>query len=133
MLMVAVHFEGNCDEAISFYKEVLGAEVKEIAYFKDRPANSGMEDNLPPNFVMHSEVKISEVIFSMTDGGEKRPSGENFSFMIIKERTEEVTSLYNKLLENGKEIVPLAPAFWAEMYGMVEDKFGVTWQVMTNK
>jgi len=133
MLIPTIHFNGNCNEAITFYKEVLGLEVEEIAYFKDAPADSGMEETLPPDFVMHSQVKVFDTVISMTDGGEKRPNGDNFTFMILKETKEEVATLYNKLLEGGKEIVPLAPAFWASMYGMVEDKFGVTWQIMTKE
>jgi len=133
MLLPAIHFEGNCNEAISLYKEVLGAEVQAIAYFKDRPADSGMEETLPDDFVMHSEVKISDVVLSMTDGGEKRPTGDNFSFIIIKENKEEVTDIYNGLLEGGKEIIALAPVFWASTYGLVEDKFGISWQVMTRE
>lgn len=58
MLLTTISFQGNCDEAITFYKGALGAEVKEIAYFRDAPADSGMDESLPPNFVMHSEVII---------------------------------------------------------------------------
>ena len=134
MVSTAIHFNGNCDEAISFYKKVFGAEVKDIAYFKDAPANSGMEEgSLPDNFVMHSEVLVFGTVINMTDGGEKKPSGENFSFMIIKESDDEVSALYNKLLDGGNVIVPLEPSFWASSYVMIEDKFGVTWQIMTDK
>lgn len=132
MLTTVVHFSGNCNEAISFYKEVFGAEVKNIAYFKDAPENSGMEESsLPPDFVMHSEILISGSTINMTDGAEKRPTGDNFSFLITKETADEVTTLYNKLSEGGKVIEALAPVFWASMYGMVEDRFGVVWQIMT--
>ena len=133
MIIPVIHFDGNCDEAISFYKEVLGAEVKEIAYFKDAPDTSWVEEPLPPNFVMHSEILVLGTVLNMTDGGEKKPSGENFSFMITKETDDEVTVLYNKLLDGGKVIEPLGATFYASMYGMVEDKFGVAWQVITSK
>ena len=132
MLQTMIHFPGNCNEAISFYKEVLGAEVKVINYFKDAPADSGME-GLADDFVMHSEVKILDSILVMTDGAEKRPNGDNFCFMIIKETENEVSELFNKLAEGGNIIVPLGPQFWAPTYGMVEDKYGVTWQIMTTE
>ena len=130
MLTTAIHFPGNCDEAISLYKDILGAEVKSIYYFKDAPADHGMEE-LPPNYVMHSEVEILGQIFNLTDGGESHFTDDNFSFMIVKETADEVAKLYHDLSEGGKIIVELAPAFWASMYGMVMDRFGVCWQMMT--
>jgi len=57
MITPCIHFKGNCDEAISFYKEALAAEVSEVHYSKDAPPGSGL-DELPPNFVMHSVVVI---------------------------------------------------------------------------
>jgi len=133
MLSTVIHFNGNCNEAIDFYKEVLGAVVKDIAYFKDAPDTSWTEESLPPEFIMHSEVVIYGSTLVMTDGSETSPNGNNFSFMIVKNTVEEVTELYNKLLESGKVIEPLAPTFWASIYGMVEDRFGITWQVMTGE
>jgi len=67
----------------------------------------------------------------MTDGVETKPTGDNFTFFITADTVGEVTALYSKLLEGGKEIEPLAPVFWASMYGIVEDRFGINWQVMT--
>ena len=132
MLFTTVHFSGNCNEAISFYKEVLGAEVKEIAYFKDAPEDSGLEaGSLPPDFVMHSFISIEGALLSMTDGSETPPSGTNYSFLITKDTADEVSALFGKLSEGGKVIEALAPVFWASMYGMVEDRFGLTWQIMT--
>ena len=133
MFLTTIHFPGNCDEAISFYKKVLGAEVKDIAYFKDAPKDSGMESlSLPPDFVMHSLISIHGSLVSMTDGVETKPTGDNFTFFITEDTVDEVTAIYNKLLEGGKEIEALAPAFWASMYGIVEDRFGINWQVMTS-
>ena len=130
MLTTMIHFAGNCDEAISFYKDVLGAKIKNIHYFKDAPADHGMEE-LPPHFVMHSEILIEDAIVNMSDGAQSSFSGDNFSFMITKETEECVSDLYHKLSEGGKIVVELAPAFWASMYGMVVDRFGICWQIMT--
>ena len=130
MLTTVIHFAGNCDEAISFYKEALKAEVKDINYFKDAPENHGMEA-LPPNFVMHSDILISGSMIHMSDGAKGKFSDDHFSFMITKDTTDDVSELYHKLSEGGKIIQELAPTFWASMYGMVVDRFGICWQVMT--
>jgi len=134
MLLTTIHFPGNCDDAISFYKETLGAEVKDIAYSKDAPKDSNMESSsLSPNSVMHSVISIHGSLVSMTDGAETKPTGDNFTFLITEDTVDKVTALYSKLLEGGKEVEALAPVFWSSMYGIVEDKFGVNWQVMTSE
>ena len=132
MLTTAISFPGNCNEAIAFYKEAIGAEVKDIAYFRDAPPNSGMDESLPPDFVMHSEVSIFGTVVAMTDGAEKRATGDNFSFMITLNSAEEVTTVFNKLAAGGQVIEAPAPQFWSSWYGVCEDRYGVNWSVMTN-
>jgi len=123
MLLATIHFPGNCDEAISFYKEAIGAEVKNIVYSDDESEG--------PN-VMHSVVSIHGTLICMTDGAETRPAGDNFTFLVTEDSADDVRALYGRLLEGGgKEVEALAPVFWASMYGIVEDRFGVNWQVMT--
>jgi len=131
MLTVAIHFKGNCNEAIKFYKETLGAKVKEIALFKDAPDKSFVDVPLPDDFVMHSNIEIFGATFSLTDGADKEPNTGSYSFMITLDSDEEVNKLYDKLVTGGKVIEPLGEVFWSSMYAMIEDKFGVTWQIMT--
>ena len=129
MITPCIHFQGNCDEAINFYKEALGAQVKGIHYAKDAPPDSGM-DELPPNFVMHSEIIICGMNFSLTDGSEVPITNENISFLITYETAEEVKSAFEKLAPGGKVVEPLATVFYSPLYGYVIDRFGVNWQVM---
>ena len=132
MLITTVSFPGNCDEAIAFYKEALGAKVKEIAYFRDAPPNHGMDESLPPDFVMHSEVLISGTVVTMTDGAEAKPSGDNYSFILSCSSAEEATDIFSKLADGGKIINPLGPQFWASLWGDVQDRFGVVWGIYVN-
>ena len=129
MIIPSIHFNGDCDKAIDFYKKALGAEVRGINYAKDAPPDSGM-DELPTNFVMHSEVIICGMNFSLTDGAEKPIAGEHISFLINYDTSEEVTTAFEKLAEGGSIIEPLATVFWSPLYGFVIDRFGVHWQVM---
>jgi len=130
MLIPAISFQGNCDEAIAYYKEVFGAEVKTISYFRDAPPNTGMDDTLPPNFVMYSEVLLFGVTFVMCDGADKPV--ESFWMQLVFDTAEEVTSVFNKLADGGKIIEPLEPQFWASLNGNVDDRFGVHWNVITS-
>jgi len=127
--MITPCIHGNCNEAINFYKEALGAEIKEIFYAKDAPPNNGME-SLPPDNVMHSEILICGMNFSLTDGSESPITGEHISFLITYDTAEKVKSAFEKLVVGGKVIEPLATVFYSELYGYVTDRFGVNWQVM---
>ena len=132
MLTTTVSFRGNCDQALTFYKETLGAEIKEVYYSKDAPPNLGMDSSLPPNFVMHSEVFMFGTKIIMTDGGTAPISGDYFSLMLSFNSSEEVTSVFNKLADGGQTINELAPQFWANLCGDVQDKFGIHWHICTN-
>jgi len=130
MITPCIHFQGNCNEAINFYKDALGAEVKEIFYAKDAPDFN--TEVLPPDNVMHSEVIICGMNFSLTDGSEVPLTGEHISFLITYDTQEEVRAAYEKLEVGGKVVEPLAKVFWSDLYGYVIDRFGVNWQVMLN-
>lgn len=131
MLYPAVAFQGNCLDAIRFYESVLGAQVKSIALLKDAPPDSGMSEQHPPDFVMDSEVVIDGVSVMMTDGGAARPTSDYFSFALLKDSDDETRAVFDKLAQGGKVLEPLAPVFWSSLYGTLEDRFGVTWMVMT--
>jgi len=131
MLIPTISFQSKCDEALTFYKEALGAEVKEVAYLRDAPSDSGMDESLPPNFVMHSEVLIFGTQITMTDGGIAPITGDYFSMMLSFDTAEEVTSVFNKLVDGGQVVNALTEQFWATLCGDVEDKFGINWHICT--
>ena len=131
MLSTNINFQGNCDEAITFYKEAVGAEVKGVYYFRDAPPNAGMDESLPPNFVMHSEIMIFGALVTMTDGGEAEIKGEYFSFTLSLDTADEVTSIFNKLANGGQVVNALAQQFWATLCGDVVDRYGVNWHICT--
>jgi len=129
MLIPTISFQGKCDEAITFYKEALGAEVKDIAYYKDAPKEFVMD--VPPNFVMHSEVQVLGTVLTMTDGGAAPITGDYFSLMIMLESAEEVTTVFNSLATSGTVVAPLTQQFWATLCGDVQDRFGINWHICT--
>jgi len=131
----SIGFPGNCDEAITFYKEAMGAEVKVINYFRDvsPDTDTGLDETTPPNTVLFSEVLMFGTTFVMTDFEGTAFPDENHHFWItaIFDSAEEATSVFDKLAENGKVIEPLVPQFWASLNGYVNDRFGIHWNVLT--
>jgi len=131
MLVPTICFQGNCDEAITFYKEAVGAEVKTINYLRDAPKDFAMEGFSSPNHVLNSDVIIYGTQIAMLDGAKKRITGEYFTLTLFLDSDEEVTSVFNRLADGGRVIEDLAPQFWATLCGDVEDRFGVNWHVLT--
>lgn len=132
MLIPAISFQGNCENAIKFYQETLDAQIKSIVYASEAPIDSGLDSEMPDDFVMDSEIIIDGQRIMMTDGRLNRPENDFFSFCLVKESADEVTTIFNSLSIDGKVIDPLAPVFWSSLYGMVEDQYGITWMIMTS-
>jgi len=133
MLIPTICFQGNCDEAITFYKEVVGAEVKTINYLRDAPKGFAMEGFTSPNHVIHSDVVIYNTTISMLDGGTKPITEGYFSLTLFLNTPGEVISVFNKLAASGKINTALAPQFWATLCGDVVDRFGVHWHLLCAK
>ena len=117
MLIPAISFPGNCNEAIEYYKSVFGAEVSKLGFNekKTRP------------FVVHSELTIcgGKVNMSDNDGASIEPVG--LTFNIFFKNAEEVTTLFNKLAEKGEIRVPLQTDYWTDLWGYIADPFGLEW------
>ncbi|MCL2407800.1 MAG: VOC family protein, partial [Defluviitaleaceae bacterium] len=88
--------------------------------------------SLPPNFVMHSEVLIFGARFTMTDGGVAPITGDYFSFVLSLSSAEEVRAVFGKLSNGGRIVGALAPQFWADLCGDVQDRFGIHWHICTS-
>ena len=129
-------FNGNCEEAFNFYKSVFGVEFEMISKFKDMP-----DDKCPPgdeNKIMHVSMPIGNkgdrLMGSDAGAGSGNVNfGNNFSISVSSTSEEETKKLFNGLSADGKTIMPLEPTFWAPLFGMLTDKFGVNWMVGYNK
>lgn len=127
-------FNGQCEEAIEFYKKALGAEVTMLMRFKENPdppppgtIAPGMDDK-----VMHASLRIGDSEIMASDGmamGETKFSG--FSLSVTSPDEAGVDRMFHALAEGGKVEMPLGKPFWARRFGMVQDKFGVGWMVTT--
>ena len=128
-----LYFDGRCEEAIEFYKRVFGAEVQMLMRFKDSPVphQPGM---IPPGAeekVMHSTLKIGESTVMASDGrcgGKATFQGVSLSIAVPTEA--DADRLFAALCEGGQVQMPLAKTFFSPKFGMVADKFGVSWMVI---
>ena len=122
-------FEGRCEEAIEFYRKALGAEVLMMMRFKGSPDQSMVSPGAGEK-IMHSTLKIGESILMASDGCMKEsPSFKGFSLSLVPANAAEAARLFAALAEGGQVHMPLTKTFWSPSFGMVADRFGVSWMV----
>ena len=128
-------FNGRCEEAIKFYGKVLGAEVTRLMRFKDNPdpqskamTAPGMEEK-----VMHANMRIRDTEIMASDGrcqGDTKFEGFTLTLNVA---VAEADKLFAALGEGGQVQMPLTETFFAHRFGMVADKFGVSWMILAVK
>jgi PhnB protein len=129
-------FEGRCEEAIEFYKKALGAEVEMMMRFKDSPEQpSGNDGCASPagaeNKVMHSSFKIGDTVVMATDGHcNGKANFQGISLTLNPSTEPEANRLFNALSEGGEVRMPMTKTFFSPAFGMVADRFGVSWMVV---
>ena len=127
-------FDGRCEEALAFYRSTLGAEVTMLMRFKESPEPIPA-DMCPPGSdekVMHASFTIGETTLMASDGrATGNPVFQGFSLSLSVPNDAEAERLFNALSEGGKVEMPLGKTFYASSFGMVADRFGVGWMVIT--
>lgn len=127
-----LHFNGTCEEAIHFYKDVLNGEIVMIMRFSQMPENDSCTiEEKDKNKVMHATLTFGQgnTLLCSDDitQGLKQGNNAHMSLNIPEEAAAE--KVYNSLSEGGHQTMPFGPVFWGGKFGMVTDKFGVHWMV----
>ncbi|HEX6987589.1 MAG TPA: VOC family protein [Planctomycetaceae bacterium] len=126
-------FDGRCEEAIEFYRKSLGAEVTHLMRFKDspEPCQEGMTP--PGDKVMHASFRIGETEVMASDGNcQGRPQFQGISLALSAPDAAAAERLFAALAEGGQVQMPLTATFFSPKFGMVADKFGVSWMVVAS-
>ena len=126
-------FEGRTEEAIEFYRKAIGAEVEMMMRFKDSPdpPPPGMVPPGSENKVMHSSFRVGGSGVMASDGGCSGHTGfKGFSLSLPARDEAEADRLFAALSEGGQVQMPMGKTFFSPRFGMVADKFGVSWMVI---
>lgn len=131
-LEIFINFDGNCREAIEFYAKVFKSEVAGLMTYSDAPQSHGyVTPEADRDRIMYAGVQIGNIMAMFSDapanGGFVR--GNNICPTITLDDEDEIVRLFNELKDGGKVYMPLDATFFSKMFGMVEDKFGVIWQI----
>ncbi len=124
-------FGGNCEEALSFYKTALGAEIGMLMRYDESP-DPLPPDMLAPGFekkIMHADFTIGASRIMASDGCGDGIHFGGFSLSLAVATEAEAGQFFAALSDGGKVTMPLGRTFWSPRFGMLEDKFGVGWMV----
>ena len=125
-------FDGRCEEALEFYRQAIGAEVTMLMRFSEspEPCAPGM---IPPgseNKVMHASFRVGDATLMASDGRcTGQPKFEGISLSLTVPSVADADRLFAALGEGGQVQMPITKTFFSPRFGMVADRFGVSWMV----
>jgi PhnB protein len=126
-------FDGLCEEAIEFYHDALGAEVTMLMRFKDSPEPPD-RSMVPPGSeekVMHAALRIGKTTVMASDGRcLGQPDFQGFALSLTVADDAEAKRVFAALSDGGTVKMPLTKTFFSSSFGMVADRFGVSWMVI---
>jgi len=122
-------FGGRCEEALEFYRTAIGAKIERLVRFKESPEPQGLPDCFDDK-IMHASVRIGKTTLMVSDGQcEGDQNFDGFSLSITVPDVMQAENIFAALAENGLVVTPLEKTFWAPRFGMLQDRFGVSWMV----
>lgn len=128
-----INFNGNAEEAFTFYKSVFGGEFTQIIRFKDLASEEFPVAENEAHKIMHIVLPIGNGFLMANDVPEsmgRTNENEHRSKIVISaESKEEADNLFNGLSAGGHIEVPIADSPWGSYFGMFRDKYGIEWMV----
>ena len=122
-------FDGQCQEAFTFYEQALGGEIVTMLTYGDSP----MAEQVSPEWhgrIVHASMTLGDGVLSGVDAlaeDFERPQG--FYVLLHPDEPGESERVFHRLAENGQIRVPLQKTFWSPCYGVLVDQFGVPWEI----
>lgn len=122
-----LNFRGSAREALDYYQSVFGGHAVAVTY---KDAGNVQNEN-EADWVMWGQVVADNGFHVMAyDVPSAMPyeQGTNPFFVSVRsEDADEISTLWQRLADGSNVLRPLEPAAWAPLYGMLTDRFGVTW------
>jgi PhnB protein len=132
VIQAYLFFNGNCEEAVKFYRQAIRAEVEMIMRFKDAPEAPppGMLAPGYENKVMHTSFRVGQTTVMASDGcGTDKTTFQGFALSLAVTTEAEADRYFSALADGGKITMPLGKTFWSPRFGMLEDRFGIGWMI----
>ena len=122
-------FDGRCESAFKFYEQCFGGKIEAMIPHTGTPA----EGHVPAEWrdkIMHARLSVNGSLLMGSDAPPERytePKG--FSVNITLGEPREAERIFHELSQGGRVSMPLQQTFWATRFGMLVDRFGISWMV----
>lgn len=132
-------YNGTCEEAFRFYKEVFHGEDLHITYYRDAPeAAKQFFLKAPGGNVVHATLKIAgDVVIMGNDIADpsswSKPSLHDFYLYVDVDDPKEAIRIFKGLSVGATVIMPIAETFWSPVYGILTDRFGINWKLTSHQ
>jgi len=128
-----INFNGNAEEAFTFYKSVFGGEFAIIMRFKDISSPEFPVTENEANKIMHIALPIGKNVLMANDVpesmGQTNENENRSKISISADSKEEADKLFNGLSVGGQIEAPIGDSPWGSYFGMFRDKYGIEWMV----
>lgn len=129
-----IHFNGNAEEAFTFYKSVFGGEFTMITRFKDLSTPEYPIPQKEENKIMNIALPIGKCSVLMASDvpdmlGKVNENENRSKISISTDNKEEADKLFNGLSAGGTVEVPFGESPWGTYFAMFRDKYGIEWMI----
>ena len=127
-----INFNGNAEEAFTFYRSVFGGEFAKVIRFKDLASPKFTVAQKEENKIMLISLPIGKSNMLMANDvpeimGQVNENENRSKISVSMESKEEADKLFNGLSAGGKVEVPMGDSSWGSYFGMFRDKYGIEW------
>lgn len=123
-----LNFRNTTREAMEFYQSVFGGKLEITTYKQFGASSDPSEDDKVMHAVLQTDGGMTIMAADVPDRMEYEP-GNDFSLSLSGDDERRLREYYGKLKEGGAETMPLAKAPWGATFGMLRDRFGISWLV----
>lgn len=126
-----LQFNGECEEAMTFYKDCIGGEFEFISYYKDGPTNLGGKKTAEHMMdkVMHLTWRFESNIIQACDSIDEVSSGGLVSLSVNLDDEERARKIFDQISSSGTVTFDLQTTFWNALFGVFTDKYGIQWKI----
>ncbi len=121
-------FDGQCEEAMGFYNDILGGNITTVMRYRDAPPDLEFPDHMKEK-IMHMTLEASDLILMACDSSNEVNLGNHAHLSLNIASEEEALAVFNSLAEHGEITMPFVDTFWGGKFGMTTDQYGIQWMV----
>lgn len=134
MITPYLTFNGNCKEALAFYRSVFPCgEPSVLPYGDYMPEGSPTPPELLRSWVMHAEMTVCGTNVWFADSAQSPGNSGLITLSAIVPTEGEARAIYDALCAGGTVTLPPTVTFYSVFHAVVRDRFGVPWQIVAEE